>query len=456
MSMSALIRRHRRSTPSTAFNRNLNGSKFLPASMAPAMTLRGHKGCINTCSFNPYGELELTGCDDGCVWLWDIGGRLATPRVMLRPHLTNVFTTNFLTSTRFLSGGNDATVQVVEITNDGRARATCYRHHHIRKVHSSFVVDESTFVTCSHDSTVRLFDVRIPYRNQELITLDLLTPADLEYAGHARLSRDLHINGLLPQNMGGGLVRAPAPGQVDDGSLLLDFCNEPDGELFRMDVHPIDRKRFLTCGQDGTVRLFDMRAIRRRTQSRTGFSVNLHYRGVTGVTGAAFDMTGDRIAATVIEGSIHVLDAHQAVDLATISGMERPQPQRQGPRPPPPPVMGELQELTGHTSVQTIKTVNWFGNFVVSGSDEGTIYFFDPEDGTIVNILSGHERPVNVVTVHQEKRLLATSGVDDFSILWEPQRVANTNMAKVSKAVDDVQADVRRREPFEALECAIM
>jgi hypothetical protein len=44
---------------------------------------------------------------------------------------------------------------------------------------------------------------------------------------------------------------------IDDGSLLLDFNSEPHTELFEMDVHPIDRKRFLTCGQDGTVRLFD-------------------------------------------------------------------------------------------------------------------------------------------------------------------------------------------------------
>jgi WD40 repeat protein len=83
--------------------------------MTRAMDLRGHCGCINTCSFNPYGDFELTGCDDGSVWLWDISNRCPAPKWRFRPHRTNVFTTNFLTGTRFLSGGNDATVQVIEV-----------------------------------------------------------------------------------------------------------------------------------------------------------------------------------------------------------------------------------------------------------------------------------------------------------------------------------------------------
>jgi WD40 repeat protein len=135
--------------------------------MKSALVLRGHRGCINTCSFNPYGDLQLTGCDDGSVWLWDIGNRCQTPKLMLRPHITNVFTTNFLSHHRFVSGANDAVVQVSQIMNDGRVCRTRYSNHHIRKVHSSFVVDENTFATCAHDKTVRLFDIRTNYRNTE-------------------------------------------------------------------------------------------------------------------------------------------------------------------------------------------------------------------------------------------------------------------------------------------------
>jgi WD40 repeat protein len=123
-----------------------------------------------------------------------------------------------------------------------------------------------------------------------------------------------------------------------------------------------------------------------------------------------------------------------------------------GPRPS---LIGELQELSGHTSARTCKTVNWFGNFVVSGSDNGTIYFFDPEDAAIVNILRDHAAPVKVVTVHQEKRLLATSGVDDYAILWEPQKVADTDMTKVGKSVADIQEEVREIG-FDMGECQIM
>jgi WD40 repeat protein len=142
------------------------------------MTLTGHRGCINTCSFNPYGDFELTGCDDGCVWLWDIGNRCATPKLILRSHITNVFTTNFLSHSRFVSGANDATVQVIDVLPDGSVRATVYAKHHIRKVHGSFVIDQNTFATCAHDGTIRLFDVRTPYRNQRTVPLPTLTEAN--------------------------------------------------------------------------------------------------------------------------------------------------------------------------------------------------------------------------------------------------------------------------------------
>jgi WD40 repeat protein len=385
---------------------------------------------------------------------------------MLRPHISNVFTTNFLSHSRFVSGANDAAVQVIDVLPDGSVRTTRYANHHIRKVHGSFVIDQNTFATCAHDGTVRLFDVRTRYRNQQTRPLPTLTDADFNYDGSRRLGDDLARFGIQSQGEGGGSVERIPAWEIDDTSLLLDFRQHRAGELFQMDVHPIDRKRFLTAGRDGTVRLFDMRMIRRGAVGNWGFSVNHHYQADKQVTGAAFDGTGDRIAASVIGGNIHVIDAHSFVDLATLPAVQRrgfafqdddgdPLGPARPARPARPPVTGEVIELRGHRSVGTIKTCNWFGDFVVTGSDEGDIYFYDPTDGHIVRILQGHERNVNVVTVHKEKRLLTTSGVDYYAVLWEPTLASKTDLGKARREAEEIQEE-HRRNPRMDFGCSVM
>jgi WD40 repeat protein len=291
--------------------------------------------------------------------------------------------------------------------------------------------------------------------------------ADMNYNAHTRLSYDLNHFNIRAQNLGGGYEYHVS--DVDDGSLLLDLRSEPDSELYTMDIHPIDRKRFITSGSDGTVRLFDLRMIHQGRFGKLGFSVVPRYRQVKGVTGATFDWTGERIAASVIGGNIHVIRTSDATDLSTL------------PPPPPPPrrgrnvinfhdlltneggidferipglaarrsmgedeeeehvepgkVTGELIELIGHRSQETFKTCNWFGDFVVTGSDGGEVFFYDVESGKIVNIVKGHRGNVNVVTVHKEKKLLATSGIDHFAVLWEPKLVGKVDVAQIDEDV---------------------
>jgi WD repeat-containing protein 42A len=103
------------------------------------------------------------------------------------------------------------------------------------------------------------------------------------------------------------------------------------------------------------------------------------------------------------------------------------------------PIRGEIVRLVGRRSERTIKSCNWFGDFVVSGSDCGDIYFFDPENRDIVQIVSGHEMPTNVVAVNPEKKLLATSGVDEYATLWEPDLISRPDRRKVEREVRRTQ-----------------
>ena len=475
--LSDILCQHHIKGISSAFADFLSSNDRLVTSMGPAMKLTGHKGCINTCGFNPFGDKLITGCDDGCVWIWDIETRNKKPKVMLRPHVTNVFTTNFLSSNRFISGGNDASVQVVELTESG-AKATSFINHHIRKVLCSFVIDPNTFVTCSSDETIRLFDIRQSYPGVETHDLQILSEKDMNYNGQQRLTEDLARYNLLPQSHGGGKIGRPAPAYNE--SLLLDL-HDSKAQLFSMDVHPIDRKRFIASGSDGTVRLFDLRAINGpKSTENIGFSVREAYGSEMEVTGAAFDDYGERIAATVLQGDIHVFNTSSAEELKTwsppirressadneiritdfvradgsldIDALQRSlnehverhrdgdeheeeeEEERQAP--------GCIQVLKGHRSFETIKACNWFGDFVVTGSDNAVIFMYNVQTGKVRKVLKGHDGHVNVVAVHKEKKLLATSGIDDYAMLWEPN------------AFTDFNEDVNEAEIREALESA--
>lgn len=501
MHLSDIIRETKIDGDFDAFPRFFTSDEHLIKSMQNSSKLVGHKGCINTCAFNPFGDKLITGCDDGCVWIWDIGTQNSKPKVMLRPHITNVFTTNFLSSNKFISGGNDATVQIVEFSETS-AFTTSFVNHHIRKVLCSFVIDPNTFVTCSADSTIRLFDTRVPYKSTFRENLKILTDEDMNYDGRNRLTMDLINNNLRSQGEGGG--KNETPEYIVDETLLLQIAGRRS-QIFSMDVNPIDRKKFLASFADGTVKLFDLRAIKEPRQTEYyGFSVREAYGGEEEITGAAFDDFGQRIAATVIGGNIHVFDINQSYKLEEFqrppptygrapqfinpqdfinedgslnidaiqtalharvhidedreeATLVREEEEVEEEEEAPVNAPGCINVLSGHRSVETIKACNWFGDFVVTGSDDGNIYFYNAEDGGIKKVLRGHEGNVNVVAVHRQKKMLATSGIDDYAMLWQPYAFTNIDdeylANEVNTALSEQNENAGRNQ---YLDCNVM
>ncbi|KAG2440796.1 hypothetical protein HXX76_003651 [Chlamydomonas incerta] len=81
-------------------------------------TLDGHGGCVNTVSFNPAGDLLVSGSDDQAVMLWD--WRRGVRRLRYEPgHTNNIF------QARFLPGTHDKTL--VSCAADGQVRVTYFR-----------------------------------------------------------------------------------------------------------------------------------------------------------------------------------------------------------------------------------------------------------------------------------------------------------------------------------------
>ena len=115
-----------------------------------------------------------------------------------------------------------------------------------------------------------------------------------------------------------------------------------------------------------------------------------------------------------------------------------------------------LRRFTGHASVQTIKGVGFWGpnsEFLVSGSDDANTFIWDVENATLLNVLEGHDDVVNCVVGHPRLPLLATSGIDDIIILWEPCGPTPTEAELETKISRITAANTGQRRRAQQIQC---
>lgn len=61
------------------------------------------------------------------------------------------------------------------------------------------------------------------------------------------------------------------------------------------------------------------------------------------------------------------------------------------------------------------------GQYIVSGSDDGSFFIWEKETTNLVRILQGDESIVNCLQPHPSCCFLATSGIDPVVRLWSPR-----------------------------------
>uniref|UniRef100_A0A671KIN5 WD and tetratricopeptide repeats 1 n=1 Tax=Sinocyclocheilus anshuiensis TaxID=1608454 RepID=A0A671KIN5_9TELE len=110
----------------------------------------------------------------------------------------------------------------------------------------------------------------------------------------------------------------------------------------------------------------------------------------------------------------------------------------------------------GHCNTTTdIKEANFFGSkgqYIVSGSDDGSFFIWEKETTNLVRILQGDESIVNCLQPHPSYCFLATSGIDPVVRLWSP-RPEKENCRVVEDMESAAQANQRRMnaDPLEVM-----
>ncbi|KAF9158613.1 DDB1- and CUL4-associated factor 6 [Actinomortierella ambigua] len=95
-----------------------------------------------------------------------------------------------------------------------------------------------------------------------------------------------------------------------------------------------------------------------------------------------------------------------------------------------------VQIYSGHRNARTmIKEANFYGpnsEFVMSGSDDGRIFFWDKLTGKIENTIRGDRQVVNCLQPHPLSRMLLTaSGIDKTIKIFMPTASDHTDLSKV-------------------------
>ncbi|XP_038850060.1 WD and tetratricopeptide repeats protein 1-like [Salvelinus namaycush] len=116
----------------------------------------------------------------------------------------------------------------------------------------------------------------------------------------------------------------------------------------------------------------------------------------------------------------------------------------------------------GHCNTTTdIKEANFFGSkgqYIVSGSDDGSFFIWEKETANLVRILQGDESIVNCLQPHPSYCFLATSGIDPVVRLWNPrpETESESGNGRVVEDMEGAAAANQRRMNADPLEVMLL
>lgn len=376
-----------------AFARQIGGCEELVRRFTMYGELSGHGGCVSSVSFDPTGELLVSGSFDQVIIVWNwaerrpvftynSGHEKNVFQALVMPHCDNRI---------IVTCAADGQVRYGAILQDGSAKTKCLGQHRGHSHKMAIEPGSSRIIySCGEDGVVQHIDLR-EEKAKKLLTCHkyklntgkpsqtrsirlhsiVMDPIDLNYfavGGSDQYARVYDIRRLNAS----GLIMEDQPVETYTPKHLqgLDYSEQITSLAYS------HQRELLVSYNDDLIYLFDK-------------SMNL---GDTPHINVQFyDLEDD------IEG-----EARGTSNLESLSP----------------------QVYQGHRNYKTVKGVNFFGpraEYVVSGSDCGRIFIWRKKGGRLVALMKGDHSVVNCVEPHPHATILATSGIDPTIKIWSPE-----------------------------------
>ncbi|XP_053743944.1 WD and tetratricopeptide repeats protein 1 [Synchiropus splendidus] len=114
----------------------------------------------------------------------------------------------------------------------------------------------------------------------------------------------------------------------------------------------------------------------------------------------------------------------------------------------------------GHCNTTTdIKEANFFGSkgqYIVSGSDDGSFFIWEKETTNLVRILQGDVSIVNCLQPHPSYCFLASSGIETVVRLWNPRPEIESEYGRVVEDMEAAALANQRRMNADPLEVMLL
>ncbi|KAI9180564.1 hypothetical protein LWI28_006091 [Acer negundo] len=354
-----------------------------------------HRGCVNTVSFNPDGDILVSGSDDRRVILWD--WQTGNVKLLFHSgHGNNVFQAKIMPYTddrSIVTCAADGQVRHAQILERGRVETKLLAKHQGR-AHKLAVEPGSShiFYTCGEDGLVQHFDLRTGAAT-ELFTCR----------------------------------------PIDDRRSMLAV------NLNAIAIDPRNPNLFAVAGSDEYTRLYDIRKYKWDGSTDFGQPAdyfcppNLIGDEQVGITGLAFSDQSE-LLVSYNEEFIYLftqdmgLGPNPMPSSPLSTGSDANEMVTSNPAAASPSIMDAEANLVpqvykGHQNSMTVKGVGFFGpkcEYVVSGSDCGRIFIWKKKGGELIRVMEADKEVVNCIESHPHETVLASSGIEKDIKIWTP------------------------------------
>lgn len=343
------------------------------SSMSQYGKLHGHEGCVNTVSFNPAGDLLVSGSDDTNIILWDW---LSKTKKLVYPsgHQDNVFHARvmpFTDDSTIVTVAADGQVRVGRLKEGGEVTTKLVGEHDSR-VHKMAIEPGNPYIfySCGEDGLVQHFDLRSDSATKLFTCCSFLNDR-----------RRVKLNSIV--------------------------------------IDPQNPYYFSIGGSDEYARLYDMRKFqldgsRNTNQPVDTFCPKHLIKGASArvhITSIAYSYARE-ILVSYNDELIYLFQHNIGLGPNPVSA-----------KPEFFNMLDQPQAYRGHRNFRTVKGVSFFGQhdeYVVSGSDCGNVFIWRKKGGELIRMMNGDKSVVNCIEPHPHFPFMATSGIDNTVKLWTP------------------------------------